>query len=630
MRNKLNYNNYDIKISSKCQEFFEKTMTREDIAKIKDINGVDSLKDFIEDLKISKITSEEKNGVIEFLFSNFEFKNIELNDLYKNLKERFGYSLSVLKDEYKRINYKETTSKASLEGKAIITYYEASISQTIKEIINALNQEYKSKDYRDIDKIYKFGGNLVNIINDENCVSVDGFAERKRFGLKNYIINNHNIDSLRLELEKIMFCQDEDCKPILIPNNVIRSLIEYIKTDNSFNNILTGMITVPFVNYDYELISNDLTYDNNTGLFQIINYKQDIKTKCHNEASDNPIEYPIEFLKDVYKDFYFMSELDQIAGISMLLCAIQRKLMDKCPGYLITSYEQQSGKSTLAETVSYIYKGVKTPTTSYYKNNEENAKSLLSLLMQGESLIYYDNVITNVLESEEISKIITNSLYSNRNLGHNLMKNVLTSSMFIFTGNGINTCGDFNSRMIRVELKSKEVSKNIKNMRKNFNYYLLENRENIINACLKLIIDSKGYEDYIPSRFPMWDKFVRVPLLKATGIDLIECFDNNNIDDEVKNSKEIFLSKLYELDNDKFKEEFTSKDLLEFIEKIRFFDTDEYDEIYDIFEDVFENINVKSIGKILKNMTGVNFEGFILNKIIGRAKTVYWKIEKIE
>jgi len=612
MRNKLNDNNHNIKISNKCQDFFNKTMLNEDISNIKQIDGIDSLNDFINDLKISKITSEEKNGIIEFLFSNFEYKNIELEDLYKNLKNKLGYSLNVLKDEYKRINYKQITSKASLEGKAIITYYEASISQTIKEIIEVLNKEYKNPEYKDIDKIYKFGGKLVNIINDENCVSVDGFAERKKYNLKNYIINNHNIESLRLELEKIMFCQDEDCKPILIPNNVIKSLIEYIKTDNDFNNILTGIITVPFINYDYKLISNNLTYDKNTGLFQTINYKN----------NNSKIENPINYLKEVYKDFYFMTELDQIAGISMLLCAIQRKLMDKCPGYLITSYEQQSGKSTLAETVSYIYKGVKTPTTSYYKNNEENAKSLLAMLMQGESLIYYDNIITDILESEEISKIITNSFYSNRNLGHNLMKNVLTGSMFIFTGNGISTCGDFNSRMIRIELKSKEVSKNIKHMRKNFNNYLLENRENIINSCLNLIIDSKGYDDYIPSRFPMWDKFVRIPLLKSTGIDLIECFDNNNIDDDVKNSNEIFIEKIYEID--KFKDKFTSKELLDYLESIKLED----DELNNISEDIFNNFTAKSIGRVLKNMAGVNFNGYVLNKIKGRANVIFWKIDK--
>ena len=158
---------------------------------------------------------------------------------------------------------------------------------------------------------------------------------------------------------------------------------------------------------------------------------------------------------------------------------MQRKLISGgCPGFGFTAPIQSSGKTALCQAIIYSLHGRPAAATSYSDNDNEMAKHILGILQEGHSAILFDNIAEgSVIESNELAKVITSDTYSNRLLSKNKTITVPCSVLWLMTGNNISVCGDFNTR------------------------------------------------------FPAWDRFVRLPLHKVSGIDIAEMFQKNKLSD---------------------------------------------------------------------------------------------------
>lgn len=165
---------------------------------------------------------------------------------------------------------------------------------------------------------------------------------------------------------------------------------------------------------------------------------------------------------------------------------------------------------------------------------------LLAILLEGHGCVLFDNLPAgSSLASNELAKAMTGNSYSGRVLGRNRTAIVPSNVLWLFTGNNIAICGDFNSRVIPIRLDSRCADPDRRTFaRRDIGSWCLKNRAEIIKACIILVMAdcSQLSTDVKPTRYPDWDRFVRLPLLAASGIDVAEKFQKNKqADPEIEN-----------------------------------------------------------------------------------------------
>ncbi len=452
--------------------------------------------------------------------------------------DKTGVKISILNNELKekRTTEKKAESKARAEKTSIerekmgireIVYWPTETGKCCHQISHAL------RDHPE-EKIYRFAGNLIKIVNKQPTTvrMVKKIHDKGGAYPPMPIISQFTNETLCHEVEKVAVCQTKDKEgnsvDIPWPKNVLKGVQELTETHEK---PLVGIVEHPYIGDDFKPV---LTrgYDSTTGLYKVSDVNPDI------DFFKDPGEALIYIADEVLQDFPFSSEMDEIAAVSCFLTGMQRKLITDnsgCPGYLFTAPVQSSGKTTLCQAINQSLYGRPAAATSFSKDDTEMAKHLLGILQEGISCVLFDNLPEgSVIESNELAKAITSDSYSNRWLGHNKTLTAPSSVLWLMTGNNISICGDFNTRFLKIELDPKAANPDQRRFkRENITDWCDLNRGKILGACMKIILAGKDYSnpDLKPSRFPSWDRFVRNPLFKISEIDIAEIFQRNKMSD---------------------------------------------------------------------------------------------------
>ena len=249
-------------------------------------------------------------------------------------------------------------------------------------------------------------------------------------------------------------------------------------------------------------------------------------------------------IKDIsrllFNEFEFASGLDRVAALALLFTAIERKLMDMSPGFLITAAQQSLGKTTLARLIHLILTGTDAPIFTWPDDDDvEVQKLLLSTLLRSPEIVTFDNCGDGMtFRSPALSSAMTSATKQGRLLGHNRDAVVSTSVVFIITGNNVSLANDESSRIIPVRLTTKAASPH----KRKFTHpdvirRALEIREPVLRHVIGVIAGfhaSRVNVTVAPSRFPQWDVLVRYPLIWVGLKDVGTVFDQN-----IENSPEL-------------------------------------------------------------------------------------------
>lgn len=335
---------------------------------------------------------------------------------------------------------------------------------------------------------------------------------------------------------------------------------------------LTGITEHPYISYDYKLVQKE-GYDTATGLFSSIHRKLKLTQMDPKEA--------YEYLGDVvFAEFPFETEMDKAVAIGALLTAIQRPIISGetgMPGFAVVSPKPASGKTTLVQLISYAVYNRPCAATSYSANEEEMGKHLLAILKEGHGTVLFDNLPADgAIKSNELAMAMTGEVYSKRRLGDNVTDTVPSNVLWLFTGNNIYFKGDFSTRILPCNLLPQVERPEQRTFTRNsIGEWAGDNRKKILSAALSIIISAKKIQEekiieekatgkYTlskgkQSRFKEWDKFVRLPILKLSGQDLLDVFERNLYKQDTLQYKREFLNQLFETFGEKY---FISKDIL--------------------------------------------------------------------
>ena len=513
---------------------------------------VEGIVDWIED-------SEQKEILIHWKQKAKDLSDIGQTIVIEAIQKKTGIGKQPLKADLKKYIGKirkaerqqrelERSEKLKEKGITEIDYFEAFPGRCVLALCNALARLPKSK------AVYRFGDKVVSVI-DGIPTSVRMVKHMHDAGGQYplmALIKEHSVESLRLKIEKVAVLYGQtnrgERKQINVPRLILKGLMDY--QEQTAIKPLVGVCEHPFVDESFKPVTRQ-GYDPRTGLF--IKFDDNLKFEFNNPIGKKEAEDAYKFLTDeVLADFPFESDLDQAAAVSALLAAMQRKMIhgdSGCPGYLFDAPVQSSGKTTLAQIISYSIYNRPAAATSWADNDEEIGKHLLAILMEGHSCVLFDNLPEGArIESNELAKAMTSATYRKRQLGHNVEVMAPSQVLWLFSGNNVMPCGDFNTRILPIRLDPKMANPDKRTFkRRDIGQWCQQHRPEIIKACLTILIGSLSMsKSTTPTRYPEWERYVRDPIFYVSGLNIAELFDRNKENDPKLEGQRIFLEAWYD------------------------------------------------------------------------------------
>jgi hypothetical protein len=318
---------------------------------------------------------------------------------------------------------------------------------------------------------------------------------------------------------------------------------------------LVGVLEHPAMNSNGEVISGR-GYDRDTGFFKRI--PDDLVPDLDEQISQEDVAQALKWIIDnVCADFPFASENDLAGFLSLLLTAIQRRLIsgdEGCPGGGISAPVQASGKTALTQVLFYLVLGRSAAATAWVQDDVEMAKHLLAVLLEGHPAVLFDNLPEGgVIESNELAKAMTSATYSGRVLGENRKAVAPTNVLWLFTGNNVTPTGDFNTRVMLIYLDPNCESPESRTFsRPDLAGWCSENRAKFFEAALTVLV---GYYraraagdgvDVKPTRYREWDMMIREAIIWAGAADPAELFDKNKMEDPMVEGRRNLLAAWYD------------------------------------------------------------------------------------
>lgn len=266
---------------------------------------------------------------------------------------------------------------------------------------------------------------------------------------------------------------------------------------------LAGVVDTPIMRTDGSIVDVP-GYDERTRLL--------VRCSAWGSINENPsdaeIDAAIETLWAPLASFPFVGSEARGGAFAALLTAALRRTLPTAPAFAFDAPTQGSGKTLLAQTIGALAGGVKMMTPLPLRNEEEVAKTLLSVLSQNPRGVVFDNQI-GIVDSASLATVLTSPVYEGRVLGSSATVAAPTNCLVMLTGNNITLGGDMPRRTVSVRIDAQTETP----FARVFDFNPLEivktRRLAMVSAALTLV--KAAFRSSEPGRigsFEDWDRLV--------------------------------------------------------------------------------------------------------------------------
>lgn len=244
--------------------------------------------------------------------------------------------------------------------------------------------------------------------------------------------------------------------------------------------------------------------------------------------SDADIDRAKELLEELIGDFPFISQAERVHAIALYLSGFVR---DKIPGpipiYIIEAPTPGTGKTLLAQVLTYPATGRFLEAMSEGRNNDEMRKRITAKVMQSPTYVLIDNVRHQVAYSS-LASVITSTVWEDRILGASRTVRLQMRGTWVITGNNPSLSSEISRRSVRIRLDTGQEQPWLRNpdgfRHPNLFAWVKENREHLIWAALVLVQNWIAKGKPTPTNIPtmgMFEDWCRVMggILQANGIE---------------------------------------------------------------------------------------------------------------
>lgn len=392
--------------------------------------------------------------------------------------------------------------------------------------------------------------------------------------------------------------------------------------------VLSGIIQASTLRSDGSILEFP-GYDKETGLFfnpSGTNFSKLSEFPTFEEAKES-----LNVLLNLVKDFPFEDDASESVAISAILTGLIRKSIRTAPLHGFSAPKMGSGKSLLADVVGLVATGSPNSVISQAENEAEEKKRLLAVLLEGDSIICFDN-IERPFGSAALCSILTQSEYKDRFLGESKNIKVLTAATFLATGNNLTFVGDMSTRALLCRIDPCDEHPEEREFSIDLRKYIPKHRGEIVNAALTILrayhVAGRPKQNIKPfGRFEEWSAWVRSALIWLGMED--PCNSRKSIEstDPIRLSLGNLMAAWYDLLGDM---SFKTKDIIKRAceEKSEKHEALK-DALIDFSIDSKGNLNEKKLGNQLSSFKNRIESGFRLESTGKTQGYTLWRVKKL-
>jgi hypothetical protein len=269
------------------------------------------------------------------------------------------------------------------------------------------------------------------------------------------VIQAHNVSTVRNRMSAVAdFYKSRGDKLIAVspPKELAENLLA--EAEWSFP-VLHAITRVPVLRADGTVLGEP-GYDEDTRLAFIPSEDLQLRRIPPEPTRDQAVEALAWLKRELLPNFPFADgDLSRANMIASLLTPVLRDAIDgPVPLALVDAPQAGTGKSLLAELQSAIVLGRPAEMRGAPSSEEEWRKQITSALMEGPSMVIFDNVMGK-LSSGELSRALTAQIWTDRVLGVSKDVALQVRTAWMATGNNIILGGDLPRRayLIRIDAR---------------------------------------------------------------------------------------------------------------------------------------------------------------------------------
>jgi hypothetical protein len=393
-------------------------------------------------------------------------------------------------------------------------------------------------------RTYQRAGELVSIISVPGVTAEDIYHQKRSL-----IIHRLDTKELRSVFDADTEWRKEGVNPVTkkkITKKVdcparIAETVD-VERGNWLVKPLQNIVNCPTLRPDFSIIQ-EKGYDVQTGIYYD---PGDVEyPKIPEKPTRNQARAAWKVLRKLLKDFPFEEEWHRSVAIAAILTSLVRHLLDKAPAFGIKSPVASSGKSTLADAISFIATGAEAEAITWTGDEHEDRKVLSSALLEGASVICLDNVEEHLpIGGAAFCSLLTQLSYKFREMKKHKLLQVPTAVTVIANGISLTFKNDATTRVLMCTLDPKREDPEDKEFKRDISEYLIKHRAELVVAALTILrayyvyhqekMQDKLWKFTYYNRFRKWNQLVRAPIVWLGKPDPAKSRDEVVANDPVK------------------------------------------------------------------------------------------------
>lgn len=220
---------------------------------------------------------------------------------------------------------------------------------------------------------------------------------------------------------------------------------------------------------------------------------------------------------------------DESAFLCALMTAVCRPSLPLAPGILIRAAPMSgagAGKGLLARCISIIAFGQEPHAVTSGGSHEELEKRIATELMEGNPVLFLDNLNNVAFKSDLLASAITERPARVRILGRSEMITLNASALVILTGNGLSVSEDLARRFLTIDFDPRTEDPEARAFPNDIKAEVRKHRRELLAALLLIWRWGRQANDLKAGKplgsFELWSKWVRDPLLTLGCADPAE------------------------------------------------------------------------------------------------------------
>ena len=295
-------------------------------------------------------------------------------------------------------------------------------------------------------------------------------------------------------------------------------------------------------------------YDESSGLYAAPTVP--CRVDCPDSPTHEDAVRSLAALAEAVCDFPFVAPHHRSAWLAGVLTPLARfAFAGPSPMFLVEANVPGTGKGLLVNTANIIVRGASGATLEFSRDGEELQKVLTALLIQGETIGWFDNIEGN-LGGGVLNKLLTSEVWEGRILGQSETKKVPNLTTWWGTGNNIAVLGDTARRVCSIRLESPHENPESRTdlRHPDLGRWVVENRPRLLSAALTILrayhVAGRPTQPMRPwGSYQQWSELVRGAIIWAGWPDpFADGASSRQEDDPVRGAMVVLLDEWHVID----------------------------------------------------------------------------------